>query len=377
MKRARADSSPDDDELKLRRERGRMAQRAFRQRQIDAINELRASNHAMQSAIASLSRVAARIGSAELTDAVRNARQAAGLDDDEVPGRFEDDQAGTAADELPAPQPAGAASPQKSDMAGNAWPLALSPVEPPSSPQPGHFYTSVPYRPDEGLPSQHQDFAPNRGHLAYRSGRMSPRLSYGLWLEPQTVRLRSPPSDIVPYLGGNTTLSSVVFWSSLAWGFNILRAALSGNSGAAATAQMVFGEFAPMKPDREVLDGIHARLTFRKLGYIASDHPGHNPEGTMRMQSMIARTCEANRTPLDTFLQPAAVEDLLRSRLGDGYRVVELGLQGLGSSEDLSRVRRLVQVMISSSVCLGDGPRWKIDWTVNIFDSWLKDSTVS
>ncbi|KAL5610806.1 hypothetical protein FOBRF1_006923 [Fusarium oxysporum] len=358
MKATRADTPPADDNLTLRRERGRNAQRAFRQRQITTINELQESNHAMRVAIASLTHVASRLGNAELNDAVHNARQAAGFDDGTEWADGCDD--GHAAD----PSTVGKQRTQALTLAGA-----------PSSPPSGHYRT-VPCGTENGRPAQHEYSAENGQQPGYLTGRMSPRLGYGLWLERPVFRVNNPPLDIVPYLEANTTLSSVIFWSGLLWGSNLLRAALDGNSEAVATAHKVFDEIVPMKSDRRVLDGIHARLMFRKQGYVTSDHPGYDPEGGMRMQDMMVRTCAANGTPLESFLRPDGVEDLLRSRLGEGYQVIELGLQGLGSSEDLSRVRRLIDMMIRSSVCLGDGPRLRFEATVQIIETWSNNWTV-
>ncbi|UPL02779.1 hypothetical protein LCI18_013713 [Fusarium solani-melongenae] len=372
MKRTGDGASPADDELKQRRERGRNAQRAFRQRQITTINELRDRNHAMQSAIASLARVASRIEDSELDDAIRNAWQAAGLDGPERGDVYGDNQP---TDERSVAQPGGAMLQENLGISGKAQSPQLTPIEPsPSSPSRGlgHHPTVLP-RPYGGHSTQHQDSAANELQHSYQTGQMSPRLGYGLWLERPVIRLSNPPVDIIPYLSTNVTLSSVVFWSGLLWGFKVLQAALGGNDAAAATAHRVFGEIVPMKPDRSVLDGIHARLTFRNLGYVPSDHPGYDPEGGTRMQSIMARTCEANGTPIETFLRPDRLEGLLRERLGEGYQVIEQALQGFGSSANLSRAQRLIDRMIRSSVCLGDGPRWRLDWMVTLLDSWANE----
>ncbi|KAF6787092.1 hypothetical protein CSOJ01_15289 [Colletotrichum sojae] len=179
----------------------------------------------------------------------------------------------------------------------------------------------------------------------------------------------------MPFLKASpTTLSSVLFWTALVWGYKLLQATLEGDRQAAATAHKVFGETPPLKPDRSILDGIHARLKFRHLGYIESDHPGYDPDGGIRIRNMMAQTCAANGTPLETFLRPNEAELYIKNRLGNEYQVIELGFQGLGTSEELSRVRQLVDKMIRSSVCMGDGPRWRIDRLATILDSWVSSS---
>lgn len=62
----------------LRRQRGRLAQRAFRQRQIDTIRTLREENEALKEAIEVIAGVSSRLGDPALHAAVQNARRAAG-----------------------------------------------------------------------------------------------------------------------------------------------------------------------------------------------------------------------------------------------------------------------------------------------------------
>lgn len=328
----------------------------------------------MQAAIKSLTCVASRLDNADLNDAARSAWQAAGFDDTEWAASCEN---GQAMDEPSVPQ---AVIPMPSDhltVDQQPWTQALALIGTPPSSTSGRDLTPVPLGPEHELATQPQDPAAYGQQLGYRTGRMSPRLDYGLWPERPVLSLTNPPIDILPYLGANTSLSSLIFWNGLSWGFRLIRAALDGDSKAAVTAHKVFGEIVPMKPDRRTLNVIHARLTFRKLGYLASDHPGYDPEGGVRIQTMMARICETNGTPLENFLRPDGIEDFLRGRLGEGYRVIELALQGLGSSEDLLRVRRLVDMIVRSSVCLGDGPRLGFERMIKILEFWLSNSRVS
>ncbi|WQF78910.1 hypothetical protein CDEST_03924 [Colletotrichum destructivum] len=175
----------------------------------------------------------------------------------------------------------------------------------------------------------------------------------------------------MPFLESNKTLASVVFWTGLVWGFKLLQAAIGGNEQAVATAHKIFGEIAPMTPKRIVLNGIHARLKSRNMGYIESDHPGYDPEGGITIRNKMSHVCAARGTPLETYLRPDGAEDYIRQRLGQGYRVIELALEGVGTPEDLSSLRQLVDKMIRSSVCLGDGPRWQYNRLEKVVDSWL------
>ncbi|KAM0313158.1 hypothetical protein ACHAPQ_012092, partial [Fusarium lateritium] len=234
-----------DDQLANRRERGRRAQREFRQRQIDTINELQASKESMQAAIASIARAAAQQDSAGMTAAVYDACRLAGV---EIPQESSlsrvDPPSCSVRDELPAQQ--------TSEVAGA---------------------TTVSWEQERGTTNiQRQSpilrTAPYTGGLVvekshHQSGRMSPTLGYGLWFGPETsIPIEYPPMDIVPYLQDGSSLAITVFWTSLSWGFQILNAALGGNAEAVATAQNTFSAIISTSPGRDVLNGIHARLIY-------------------------------------------------------------------------------------------------------------------
>ncbi|KAG7133964.1 hypothetical protein HYQ45_007931 [Verticillium longisporum] len=320
MKRTRG-ASPDAGDIHLRRERGRKAQQAFRQRQITAINELRASNEAMQAAIVKVSQVASKLGSAELDRAVRDAVSIAGLER----------HASVSLD------------------VGEA----LSPPPPPPPPPPDK---------------------PANGPLpAYASGRMSPGFGYGLWLEPAAPLQRDPPIDIAPYLAiDKTSFASVVYWTGMMWGTRLLEAAMRGdNAEAEETCRFSFGALRDMGgSDEQILHAMRARLSFRRRGYVEADHPGYDPDKGARVQALMVSHSTAKGLRLDRFLRPAAVELAFRRRLGAEYAVIEQGLKGLGSAEEVMRVRALVQLMVKTSRCLGDGPRWGIDRIATILETW-------
>ncbi|KAH6689731.1 hypothetical protein F5X68DRAFT_274801 [Plectosphaerella plurivora] len=347
-RRPRETASADEvDELAQRRERGRRAQRAFRQRQVDTIQELRASNEAMQAAIVSLARVAARVDSAELTTAMQEACRVAGVDK---------------------AQPTSDGAPISSNSDHSLSIYNKSATEPASRLHTiTHFFQRPP---SPKLPTSQDVWAQNPDNM-HRTGRMSPRLSYGVWFEPPaSLDVEYPPIDIIPYLQEDKTLASVVFWASISWGFRILGAALNGHPEAAMISHQVFGTILPMKPDRHVLDGLHARLIYRQNGTVDRHHPGNKPELGPMMHAAMVKSCEETGTPLRDFLTPLQMEQLLRSRLGAAYSTVDRSVRGLGTPEETARLRVLVDAMVKSSVCLGDGPRWHVDKAASALDAW-------
>ncbi|KAF5686290.1 hypothetical protein FCIRC_3008 [Fusarium circinatum] len=324
-------------QLQDRRARGRRAQREFRQRQIDTINELRASQESPQAAIASIARAAAQQDSAGMTEA-------------EPVLSFVDPPTSSVPDEPPAQE--------STDVAGVrtvSWEL-----EPDTQNQFPPMFRTAPYG---------RELIVERSH--HQSGRMSPTLEYGLFLGPEaSISIEYPPMDIIPYLQDGASLATTVFWTSLSWGFQILGAALAGNVEAMATTQSIFTAIISTSPGKDVLNGIHARLTYRKTGTIDRDHPGNHPEQAPGILARMTELCEDNGTPLETFLTPIAMEDLLRNRLGTAYDVIDRTVQGYGSPEEISRLRKLVQMMTVNSICLGDGPRWSIDKAEDLITYW-------
>ncbi|GJC91282.1 hypothetical protein ColKHC_00108 [Colletotrichum higginsianum] len=245
---------------------------------ITAINELREQNQAMQDAITSLARVAARLGSTELQTAVRDAQSAAGMEDHDD-GHDYDNSPGEQG-EPSQRRPSVPSTSYQSVMVGSGNMLGKGPAGGAPAPFPfGGYQARLQSNLDEVPGSQNDENGTGGQQPGYQSGRMSPRLSYGLFLERPLFRLTNPPVDIMPFLESNKTLASVLFWTGLVWGFKLLQAAIGGNEQAVATANKIFGEIAPMTPKRIVLNGIHARIKFRNMGYIESDHPGYDPEG--------------------------------------------------------------------------------------------------
>ncbi|EEY16814.1 predicted protein [Verticillium alfalfae VaMs.102] len=174
----------------------------------------------------------------------------------------------------------------------------------------------------------------------------------------------------MPYLQEKTSLSNVLFWASLSYGFKLLQASLLGDTTATRVAWEVFGTIPPLQPGRDVLQGLHARLRFRGAGTLDADHPGNNPDVALRFHEMMVAACEANGTPIDTFLPPPAIETLLRARLGTRYHLLEQGLHDGGDPGVRTVVCAFVGDMVKGSICLGDGPRWTADRATAMLDAF-------
>ncbi|KAK1760156.1 hypothetical protein QBC47DRAFT_355367 [Echria macrotheca] len=231
-------------ELEHKRERGRLAQRAFRKRQIDTIRELREDNQALRAAIDRISRVYAtgpvsQALHAELQTALEEAFRVAGLDpslarsfsDSGEDG--EDDDVMSVPSGYPAPGQLGAmlsqsggnlslgasvfsAPPVSNQLAMTTQ--ALNPLYTQQAMTQPQMYSQLPF----------STSSPPSPTLS-SNGRMSPRMTYGLWFEPdRNIRIVQPPQDIIPYVGeGMRTLAGAIFWTGMGHSLNALRTILN------------------------------------------------------------------------------------------------------------------------------------------------------
>ncbi|KAH6704798.1 hypothetical protein EV126DRAFT_415055, partial [Verticillium dahliae] len=99
---------------------------------------------------------------------------------------------------------------------------------------------------------------------------------------------------------------------------------------------------------------------------------GNNPDVALRFHGMMFAACEANGTPIDTFLPPPGMETLLRERLGTRHGLLEQGPHDGGDPEVRTLVCAFVGDMVKGSICLGDGPRWTADRATAMLDAFSR-----
>ncbi|KAK3685195.1 hypothetical protein B0T22DRAFT_517070 [Podospora appendiculata] len=439
-------------EIEQRRERGRRAQRAFRQRQIDTIRELREENQALKDAINEISRAAAGSGDMALQRAIDNARRLAGNIDqqpaEENSASETETEPASRVQRVPTRKPHSAISYEVDNMGGIAplsMPtvqtstavtattagllptissiplLVLNPNQDHSDDQPSYsptsddisvdgIFASLGRNQDQTIsPPPYPPSSPSSSSLS-SPGRMSPRLNYGLWFEPdRIIRIAHPPRDVVPYIGeGMHTLAGTLYWAGMGCALSVLRKAIRGQQAktppyqtslstsnidpqraratAAAHARMqrMFQTTLRLVSQQTVHDMIHARFLWRKLGYLAGDHPGRDPDLPVRILAGILR--EYNRASADgelrSWLTPVDVEALVRVRLGGGpgggWAPWAAALRGCGGGADMESVavrvgmvKRLVDMIAEHGVCFGDGPRWRVDLVEGAVDRWM------
>ncbi|KAK0618991.1 hypothetical protein B0T14DRAFT_198639 [Immersiella caudata] len=219
-----------------RRERGRLAQRAFRRRQIDTIRELREENQALRDAIDEISRAAAagpahtHNRQSQLQAAIQNAFRVAGLDASLTrsltdPGEDDDSDPPPGTPGFPQPQhhrqgllEGGTIDPNLDFMSLGAPLLPTTAAATTSA----NIYSQLAAPTSPLYPHQ----TPSE---ASSGGRMSPRFSYGLWFEPdRAIRIVHPPHDIVPYIGESMrSLAGTIFWTGMGFSLGAFKTLLT------------------------------------------------------------------------------------------------------------------------------------------------------
>lgn len=333
-----------------------MAQRAFRQRQINAIRELKGKNQELADVIEKITQTAARFNRidspsardrASLDTAIQEARSLAGLpplgpgdgDGTHIQGGnlwLSPSRNAPETNDALIPPTTGVddsnhvssrgSSPSMTVSFDNMMFARDSRNRSAQNEANNQLLASRQYNSNTDSYFNQQETAPTTTVTA-TGGRLSPRLTYGVWFEPDRfIRIINPPGDIVPYLGANiNTLSGAIFWAGLGYGFTVLKEVLrmransnlvrsmsmsqhpggGSSSGSLPLVTRLFGHSikaaGPDADGEQILhDIIHARFTWRKQGYIPGDHPGADPEITNKLFTKIVENMTAVRFPTPT-----------------------------------------------------------------------------
>ncbi|KAK0629557.1 hypothetical protein B0T17DRAFT_653174 [Bombardia bombarda] len=464
-----------------RRQRGRLAQRAFRQRQIDTIRALRAENQALKDAISDISQaVPTHLAQARgdtgdgntssFQTAILNALDMAGLappwdrnqdsanddNDGDNDDNSEDDsnQQNNAVERYSPPANTIDPTANLDDYSITYAPYPYTNTDIQASLTAGleqqqllqHSFQHSFQHSSESAINATTSASTSASSGSTTSGRISPRLTYGLWIEPdRALRMVSPPRDIVPYLGdGIHTLAGALYWAGLRYGRSALQAVMSSHNNASSssgnhhhhqllpqienngritttttttttttasshndTASTVPPPLPPLQPQHKetpdltvqrlfgnttlrlttpqtIHDVIDARFVWLRHGFIADDHPGRDPDASLRMFAGLVR--EFGAAALRAWMTPVDVEAFVRARLvamipggsdGDGWMPWAEALMGRGDGEKVVGIRRLVGVMAENGVCFGDGPRWRADLVRRWVEWWIGDIEAS
>lgn len=266
-----------------------MAQRAFRQRQIDTIRSLEEENRKLRRAISAISDAADR-NDATISQAITEARKVAGIAAPEVkrelPAPAIPDlnssswssitpiEATTIAAPAPSQESSGLddfslASFEISDQA-NSWSQFLS------------MTSSDAYDLTKNLDNFEGGLDMSISNPDYLGGQ---KVSTGVstTFEPdRAIHIAGPPPDIVPYMGDKAySLAGQIYWAALAFGFQALRAIISSTTPPPVAVDIVTQQWAFTSKRLalpQMMRLMHARLTFRRYGYFHLAGDKHTEE---------------------------------------------------------------------------------------------------
>ncbi|KAI0386366.1 hypothetical protein F5Y04DRAFT_121039 [Hypomontagnella monticulosa] len=392
LKDSKSERVDTSDFITARRERGKLAQRAFRQRQIDTIRTLEQENRRLRKAISAISDAADK-DDAALSRAISDARKVAGLpatEDKALPpahtvtvtdpddsgwsnGPSIDDTANTVPvpnhneDTFKATIPYVAAQDPESD-----WSLSF-----PGDSSGAYTSVSNPEAFDSGIDMS----MPTSENT---DGIMVPTGPSPAWLElDRPIHISNPPPDIMPYMGaGAYTLAGQIYWAAMAFGFHTLRTIVSTPTPPPAAVEHAMDVFAfTLKKVAlpQVMGLIHARLIFRRYGYFQAGNRGNmeemkgylNPVVPVEISTALIEEFQNAGIRRDDYLTPLDIERQLRDRFRDEYPVFEAALRGQAiAQEHVHCMRQLMQIMSRQSMCFGDGPRWRPESVDTLVNGW-------
>ncbi|KAI2466862.1 hypothetical protein F4781DRAFT_404255 [Annulohypoxylon bovei var. microspora] len=384
-KESRSGRAEAADSVTARRERGKLAQRAFRQRQIDTIRSLEDENQRLRKAISDISD-AARQSEVALSISISTACRVAGFPS----SKTEDQPALTSSED--------------SGWSSNDDAVNVAPI---SSEDDGILRYLIPSFDDKELVDDWSQYfpigssetyvSPNSlemfdsaidmtvpSHLTSIGGGLNITDVATLAFEPdRAIHLTNPPPDIVPYMGdGAYTLAGQMYWTAMAFGFQAIKALISTSTpplAAVNTVSDIFTHTLKHIALPKIMYLMHARLAFRRYGYfhLASDENWEairtflDPSGPSLINAALSDSLQQSGVRKDDYLAPLDVERRLRDRFRDAYPVFEAALRGRAvAAEHVACMRRLMRVVSRQSLCFGDGPRWRPESVDALASAW-------
>jgi hypothetical protein len=358
-----------------RRDRGKVAQRAFRQRQSAVVQKLKEEHEKLKSLVGEIVQSAGGDDAAQLRAAIIQAGNAAGLDlsildagDKENDSSYSRTSEGLSA----------TLHPSMAELSTGNTLYADTTLALPSS-------FRVEGEPVGGYDEQTtQILHATAVYNSYgQSGHMSPRLDYGLWPDQDRCpKVVLPPDDIVPFLGaGMHTFAGNIAWACLEYAYSFLREAIwkhrtagrhSLPPGLAARTFLIQS----LRPSKQlhvvayITARIQARLEFRKLGYIRGDNPAVNMEYDQMITRRILQSFLDNGVEIDQWWSVSDVERYTIEKMGVARFVLFQAALGRGEAPYIEALRPLTRALAQSFVCAGEGARWRADHIMMVVDAW-------
>jgi hypothetical protein len=358
-----------------RRDRGKVAQRAFRQRQSAVVQKLKEEHEKLKNLVGEIVQSAGVDDAEQLRAAIVQAGKAAGVDLSSLDAgdKKKDSSRRKTFEELSASL--------RPSMAGLSTGHTLytdTTLAPPLS--------RVEWEAVSGYDEQTtQILHPTAVYNPYgQSGHMSPRLDYGLWPDQDRFpRVFLPPDDIVPFLGARmNTFAGYIAWACLEYAYSCLRKAIWKHRAAerhllppGVAARTFLSQ--SLRPSKQlhvvayIAARVEARLEFRELGYIRGDNPAVNIEYDQMIARRTLQSFLDKEVELDQWWLVSDIERYAIEKIGVARFAVFQAALGRGEATYIQALRPLTRALAQSFVCAGEGARWRADHVITVVDAWI------
>ncbi|KAI8177087.1 hypothetical protein K4K53_008496 [Colletotrichum sp. SAR 10_77] len=316
------------------RERGVLAQREYRKRHASKVQKLQDENKKLKDVIGNIDRILRRQGvlSDDLKAAMSEAREIAGITTEE---------------------------PETSPDQGA--PHIMQSIE--QSPPPDPALEEV-IRTDPRLASS---LVPDR--------RVSPRLDYGLWLDPdRLVRILEPPADIIPYLGSRmNTLAGCIFWATMNYTIDLW----NSRSEPLSTRHLdrMFNHSEHLRDRQFLLSLAQARVDYKEKGFMYRKLTEQFERNAMSgLFKRIKEDYDKQGQPSKWWKRPEEVANSVLDVMDESQKArFQAVIDGKGTKEDAVMLRALITWLAQNYICFGDGPRWSSVFASVGIGSWVNE----
>ncbi|TDZ67566.1 hypothetical protein CTRI78_v002757 [Colletotrichum trifolii] len=207
------------------------------------------------------------------------------------------------------------------------------------------------------------------------SGRASPRLDYGLWLDfDRLVRVIEPPLDILPYLGaGVNTLAGCIFWSTLDYTIDLWHS----RTQPLATKYLdrIFNHSTHLTDRDFLLSLAQARVDYKEKGFMYQKLSEQFQRNSMsELYERIKTDYEKQGKPSRWWKRPEEVAESVLDMMTPSQKArFEAVLNGKGTKADAALLRPLITWFAHNFICFGDGPRWSSVFVSVGIGSWINN----
>ncbi|KXH34820.1 hypothetical protein CSAL01_00401 [Colletotrichum salicis] len=207
------------------------------------------------------------------------------------------------------------------------------------------------------------------------SGRASPRLDYGLWVDTdRLIRILEPPLDIVPYLGpGMHTLAGCIFWSTINYTVDLWDARPS--PPAMKAMDRMFSHSKHLSDRNYLLSLAQARMDYKNKGYMFRKLSDQFAERACAETFELVRDeCEKKGGPSRYWKTPQEIAGNILNEITTDQAVrMQAVAEGKGTLSDGQMMQALVSWLSQNFICFGDGPRWSTVFVSLGIGSWVRE----